>query len=426
MGDEKVKVGIGFVTGRKNFKNVVEAYFKNWKSEKGAKKTEYSFYLFIAYDLKYQQTKASDYKIEDPEILEKVEDVFYLEKNAVKEETRYLRENNVFTKKESSLIFGDGYGMKRNLILYFALKNKMDYLIFLDDDEYPLVMIKVKGSVYWQSQNVLGEHIKNLKKCDMTHGYHCGYISPIPYLEFNGKLSEEEFKIFIGSISNDIITWKSIQEKMNNGGVTYGDLDIIRDKSAVYVEEIKGMKFISGANLGFNLKNRDKVFPFYNPPGARGEDAFLSTCLGGSVIRKIPIYTFHDGFSIYESLLGGLLPAALTHSRITLKGIPKRFLKAAIGWIRYKPLLLYITKNETYEEEIQKMRKDLALITPKLSNYFGDEEFKDMIDELEYYHAHVKEHYEDFQKTKIVWINILSFLKRTKETEDENKGLKNN
>ena len=27
----------------------------------------------------------------------------------------------------------------------------------------------------------------------MTNGYHCGYISPIPYLEFDHILSEEDF-----------------------------------------------------------------------------------------------------------------------------------------------------------------------------------------------------------------------------------------
>ena len=57
------------------------------------------------------------------------------------------------------------------------------------------------------------------------------------------------------------------------------------------------MKFISGANLCFNLKNYKNFPPFYNPPGARGEDTFLSTCLSECSVRKVPCYTFHDGFS---------------------------------------------------------------------------------------------------------------------------------
>ncbi len=62
-------------------------------------------------------------------------------------------------------------------------------------------------------------------------------------------------EIFIESISNDIINWDSIKKKMNDGGVTYANLDIINSETNEVVKEIDGMKFISGANLGFNLKN---------------------------------------------------------------------------------------------------------------------------------------------------------------------------
>ena len=48
---------------------------------------------------------------------------------------------------------------------------------------------------------------------------------------------------------------------MNDGGVTYADIDIINHKKIEVVQEKNGMKFISGANLGFNLKNLDKFVP---------------------------------------------------------------------------------------------------------------------------------------------------------------------
>jgi hypothetical protein len=67
------------------------------------------------------------------------------------------------------------------------------------------------------------------------------------------------------------------------------------------VEEENGAKFITGGNLGISLRDLDKVYPFYNPPGARGEDTFLSTCLSNSTVKLIPAYTFHDGFSIYNN-----------------------------------------------------------------------------------------------------------------------------
>ncbi|WP_313076746.1 hypothetical protein [Lacrimispora sp.] len=408
---KKINVGVGFVTGRKNFKNVVKTYVDNWNESGLIDNKKIAIHLFVAYDLKYYSTKVSDYKITDDEILTLVDSAYYLGNSAIANEVQFLVEKDVITLKEAKLIFGEGYAMKRNAVLYFALKNKMDYLIFLDDDEYPIATIKINNSIVWKGQEVLSTHINNLQYADMTHGHHCGYISPIPQLDFNEKLSENEFRIFIESISNDIINWDSIKEKMKDGGVTYADLDIINNDTIETVKEVNGMKFISGANLGFNLKNLDKLFPFYNPPGARGEDTFLSTCIGECNIRKVPCYTFHDGFSNYEHLLLGVLPNKLKALKADSGANSMRFLKASIGWIRYKPLLLYITQRDNYEAEINKMKENLSVVIPKVCNYFENDQFKNILDELEFYHAHVEQHYRDFENTKSAWLKVIKFLK---------------
>jgi len=407
----KINVGIGFVTGRKNFRSVAKTYVNNWNESSIIDSSDYALHLFVAYDLAYKTTKRSDYQISDEEILNTVDSAFYISNSAIENEVRHLIGTNDITRKESRLIFGEGYAMKRNSVLYFALKNKMDYLIFLDDDEYPIAPIQMSDSTVWKGQEVLSTHIANLGHCDMTHGHHCGYISPIPYLEFNEKLSEAEFGTFVEAISNDIITWKSVKEKMLNGGVTYADIDIIESKKIEIVKETYGMKFISGANLGFNLKDTDKLFPFYNPPGARGEDTFLSTCLSECTIRKIPCYTFHDGFSTYQNLLLGVLPNKLkTMNAQASNVIAKRFLQATIGWIRYKPLLLYITDKENYKSEIQKIRENLSRVLPQICGYFGNDKFKDILKELDYFDKHVEKHYRDFQATKKAWIKIVEYL----------------
>jgi len=390
---------------------VVKTYVDNWNESGLVDNKKIALHLFVAYDLKYKSTKVSDYKITDEEILDMVDSAYYLGNSSITNEAQYLVEKKVISLKEAKLIFGEGYAMKRNAVLYFALKNKMDYLIFLDDDEYPIATIKINDSVVWKGQEVISTHIKNIMHADMTHGHHCGYISPIPHFDFNDKLSEGDFRIFIESISNDIINWDSIKEKMNDGGVTYADLDIINSEITETVKEINGMKFISGANLGFNLKNLDKLFPFYNPPGARGEDTFLSTCIGECTIRKIPCYTFHDGFATYEHLLLGVLPNKLKPMKADSNIITKRFLKACIGWIRYKPLLLYITQRDNYEMEIIKMKENLSIVIPSICNFFGIDEFKNILNELEFYDTHVEEHYKDFENTKVAWLKIIKFLK---------------
>lgn len=410
---KKLNVGVGFVTGRKNFKNVVKTYVDSWDESELVDNKKIALHLFVAYDLEYFSTKVSDYKIIDEEILDIVDSAYYLGNTSITNEALYLVQKKIISLKEAKLIFGDGYAMKRNAVLYFALKNKMDYLIFLDDDEYPIATIKMSGGIVWKGQEVLSTHIHNLKNADMTHGYHCGYISPIPHLDFNDKLSEDDFRIYIESISNDILNWESVKEKMDDGGVTYADPDIINSDTAQTVDEVNGMKFISGTNLGFNFKNLDRIFPFYNPPGARGEDTFLSTCLSGCAVKKIPCYTFHDGFSTNEHLLLGVLPNKLKAMKVDSSAISKRFYKASVGWIRYKPLLLYITKRDSYDTEIIKMKKNLSTVIPKICNYFGNDEFGTIMDELDFYDSHVEEHYRDFQNTKAAWAKIIAFLKIT-------------
>ena len=118
-----------------------------------------------------------------------------------------------------------------------------------------------------------------------------------------------------------------------------------------------GCRFISGANLCINLKDPQRSFPFYNPPGARGEDTFLSTMLNERKVLKVPCYTFHDGFSLYNHMLEGVLPIHL--SAITEKSaqVMTRFINACIGWIRYKPLLTYITQHAKYEDDRSEERR---------------------------------------------------------------------
>jgi len=235
------------------------------------------------------------------------------------EEIDYLIRENVIDVNEVRMIFGKGYAAKRNAVLYNAIKQNMDYLVFLDDDEYPMAVTNTGKTAIWGGQEILTSHLEYISQADITHGNHCGYISPIPYMEFNDTLAEGDFRSFIEAISNDIINWDTLKNVMKNGGVTYADTKILTSVDAIEVQEINHSKFISGANLCINLTDPSRIFPFYNPPGARGEDTFLSTCLSQRKVLRVPCYTFHDGFATYNALLEGVLPL-----RSLLKLIPNK------------------------------------------------------------------------------------------------------
>lgn len=404
------QVGIGFATGRKGFQKVLRSYIYNWKESGLVDNESIMLNLIISYDLSYANTKENDFIRIHPELSHHINSKTFIGNQDMKKEMDELIGHNVITEEEAGLLFGKGYAGRRNAVLYFAIKNKMDYLLFLDDDEYPVAVTNTKKTAIWGGQHVLSKHLEYLDEADITHGRHCGYISPIPFIEYNNGMKETDFRNFIEAISNDILNWDKIKNVMEDGGVTYADPQVLTSNYAFEVKEQNHSKFISGSNLGINLKDPRRVFPFYNPPGARGEDTFLGTCLANRRVLRVPCYTFHDGFSTYNHLLEGVLPIHLRSIKAEDEKNVARFYKACLGWIRYKPLLVYITKPEAYEATIKDMRKRLGDSVPKICEYFKQPDFMNVLVEFDKYQKDVEKHFLAFQKTKKAWSKIMDHL----------------
>lgn len=406
---KNIKVGIGFATGRKSFQKALRTNIHNWKESGFVDNEAISLNLFVAYDLKYNKTKVTDYTNVPEELADQLDSSTFIGSVSIREEIDYLASEMGIDNNEANKIFGTGYAAKRNALMYFAIKNKIDYLVFIDDDEYPMAVTNKHKTALWGGQDILSNHIKHITQADITHGHHCGYVSPVPFVEFNNILKEDDFRSFIEAISNEIINWDTLKGIMENGGVTYADVDVLTSDIATEVEEINHAKFISGANLCINLKDPRRIFPFYNPPGARGEDTFLSTCLSERKVLRVPCYAFHDGFSTYKDLLEGVLPIRLKFIKADNEHVVTRFYKACIGWIRYKPLLLYITQPDSYEEKIDTMREQLYVTLPKICKYFKDPNFINIAAEMEKYHKNVRKHYDEFIETQRIWAKIMDY-----------------
>lgn len=382
----------------------------NWQESGLVEDKRISLNLFVAYDLHYHKTRMTDYTNIRSDLVDQIESSTFIASIVIKEAITSLVAENVINAEEARRIFGKGYASKRNAVLFFAIKNKMDYLIFMDDDEYPMAVTNTRNTTIWGGQHILLDHLNYITQADITHGHHCGYISPIPYMEFNDTMREEDFSLFIEAISNDIVNWNKLKKVMKNGGVTYADTKILTSDEAIEVPETKHAKFISGANLCINLTDPLRVFPFYNPPGARGEDTFLSTCLSERKVLRIPSYTFHDGFSTYNHLLEGVLPIRLKFIKADNPQIITRFYNACIGWIRYKPLLLYITEPERYEQRVTEIREQLVATLPKICAYFKQPEFVNVLAEFDKYNKNVKRHHREFLETKAIWAKIMEYF----------------
>ena len=213
-----LKVAIGFATGRKGFQDVLKSYVYHLKESELLRRQDIELHLFVAYDLGYNHTTVEDYTRLEPSVANAFETCTFLGKEDILHMAQALCDKGVIEKEEVPICFGNGYAAQRNAVLYSAMTQKMDQLLFLDDDEYPLAVTESKNYLLWSGQHVLESHIEYLRNADMTNGYHCGYISPIPYLEFDHILSEQDFRAFILALSNDVLNWDSIKAIMQAGG----------------------------------------------------------------------------------------------------------------------------------------------------------------------------------------------------------------
>ncbi len=155
-----------------------------------------------------------------------------------------------------------------------------------------------------------------------------------------------------------------------------------------------------------NLTHLDKIPAFYNPPLARGEDTFFCTLLTEANVVKVPTYHFHDSFLKYTGIPKGKCPKRFEKIPLNDTSVGERFLLASIGWVKYKPLLMYIMQRTTYLKDMQIAKEKLKNSIEKVNQMFPEQDFLCLVDELEKYDEQVQEHYKEYLKTNDVWNRI--------------------
>ena len=86
----KIRVGIGFATGRKNFQRVLRTNIFTWKESGLVGDGSVSLNLFVAYDLDYYKTKRSDYTSINPELAKNIDSRNFLGATAIRREMDFL------------------------------------------------------------------------------------------------------------------------------------------------------------------------------------------------------------------------------------------------------------------------------------------------------------------------------------------------
>lgn len=419
---KEINFGIGFVTGRANVCKIINSYYNDILQQLKEYDGIVNLTFFILYDLSYQYTKRTDFYNIIPDLYRQNLKVKYITPEQIENEKDNIIEKYNLSRDEAELFLGHGHAKGRNTVMYYALKENIDYLLFWDDDEYPVACLKDEnGNVTWKRQKNVIDHIKYLQneKATITRGWHCGYISPIPYIQYNDEVLEEDVKDFIESISNEVVTWESIKKNFEeDGGITFANPEYADGKGAFEItgEEDNGTKWVVGSTICLDMNDIEKIPAFYNPPGARGEDTFFSVLLDEAKVIRIPMYHFHDGFLKYTSIMKDHFPSKLKRIETDENSIEQRFLKAATGWIKYKPLLMYIENKETYRERMDKVQKKLEKGSEKIDKLFENSDFTQLPNIMREYDENVEEHYQEFLDTNEIWNKIKILVKK------ENKG----
>lgn len=403
---KEINFGIGFISGRPNVCHVINNYYKFILEQLDEADVKVNLTIFILFDLKYQHTTRIDFYCILPEVYKNINIKYITPEDIVETKKKIISQHNM-SAEDVDLLIGEGYAKARNTILFYALKRKMDYLMFWDDDEYPLANVKKGEEIEWVKQFNVLEHIKNIDNADVTMGYRCGMMNPVPYIKYNENITEDDYHAFINGLENEVINWEKIKElREKNTCISYAEEEIINKKrKQEYFEGMGKDTFILASGICLNLTHLDKLPAFYNPPEGRGEDTFFSCALGrkGARVLRVPTYHFHDSFLKYTGLMKNRFPKKLSAISLDDTGIEQRFLKTTIGWTKYKPLLYYITNKENYRKIIDDTRENFKNSVLKVNTAFETCDFSCLIDVLNTYDKNVEKHYQEYLKVTEIW-----------------------
>ena len=102
----------------------------------------------------YRNTCREDYDNLTPEEKSIFYSCHFIGPEDIQDITNRLVASGLVSQKDAGYCFGTGYAVQRNIILYEALGQKVDYLLFLDDDEYPLAVTRTQNTCLWSGQFV--------------------------------------------------------------------------------------------------------------------------------------------------------------------------------------------------------------------------------------------------------------------------------
>lgn len=402
-GAQMSKIAIIVRAGRLNYKNVVTDLIKSL--QKFGHIGRHKFNLYISVDLSYEMRTLSreDFQLKE-EIESKFESVRY-----IFDEDRQTILSTINTygiaspKLAEILLLQKPYGYQINSALIYAISDRNEMALHFDDDQGFAVPIESSGaSLKWIYMDVVGWHICGLQRgATVTTGPIAGSVSPIPQqikTIIPERIRRELGKLFEHAhefLDENSFLCPKYRILSNPEGEKYELVDVPKQRD---------YRWISPANMGINLQ---LPFPvFYNPKGARGEDAFFAMSLDpGDTLFQIPAYIFHDPFLSYPGIYENKFPKYLAAEPVSPKSI-NRFANAVLGWINYTPLFLRIRfceSPEYYKQVLKENHEIINGISTELTDRLRCSQFLEMSTCLDAYNQKVEIDYKNWLEVNSIW-----------------------
>lgn len=308
------------------------------------------------------------------------------------------------------------YGAYRNTVLFRALLEEIDYLLFFDTDVEPRVLTHVEGAkAEWQEVDFVGRHMHSLSKkgVSATTSEYSGYYI-IPPMSFPGL---RELLTGLGKgLAMEYMEDCRDHQCLNLGPVCPGQSKLT-DKPL-------------GGNLGLSLGQAWRLAPFYSTiykysgmtVKGRGEDTLLGQSISASNGRIIDVdlRVFHDTYEGFPNV-----------PDVRKDSVRDRFYRACLGWIGRNPFLSWYLDQvghlkRDWRTEITLQRAGLEVGGEKAAEHLDDPRFGDLAVAFEASLAALPDAINRYRRLREGWQTLLHAIGRDQPpNEQEDDDLRN-
>ncbi|MDF1501001.1 MAG: hypothetical protein P1P76_11075 [Anaerolineales bacterium] len=294
------------------------------------------------------------------------------------------------------------YGAYRNAVLFKALLDGIDYLLFFDTDVEPRVLTDLEGvDAKWQEADFVGSHMHSLTKehVSATTSEYSGYYI-IPPMSFPGL---GELLIGLG---------KGMAVEYMDDCHEHQCLNLGPDSPGFPRPTEKPL----GGNLGLDLRQAERLAPFYSTVytfdnmtiKGRGEDTLLGQAISASSgqIMDVDVRVFHHTYEGFPAV-----------PDIRKKSIRDRFYWACLGWIGRNPFLSwYLDQTGKLETDLRSettmQRIGLEIGGEKAAAHLKDPRFKELVAAFEASSQALPDSIERYHRLMRAWRVLLAAIGR--------------